>query len=90
MLSTLDADYKHLSWKEVRRVIDENRIDHFIRKPSDLRRYREYCDKLVKEYGSVMAFVMQERLRWHDLTPAGQPFSDDGEFCISGLDRVAN
>ena len=70
-----------MSWTEVRELINGNRLDLFIRKPSDLRRYREYCDKLVKEYGSVMAFVMQERLRWEDLTPAGKPFSDDGEYC---------
>lgn len=90
MLSTMDADYRYLSWREVRELIDGNRIDLFIRKPSDLRRYREYCDKLVKDYGSVMAFVMQERLRWDDLTAAGKPFSDAGEYCMHRLDRAVD
>jgi hypothetical protein len=82
MLSTLDSDYKYLSWKEVTDLINRNRIDLFIRRPSDLRTYREYCDKLVKEYGSVMAFVMQERLKWNDLTPKGEPFSDASDIKI--------
>lgn len=80
MLSTRDKDYKFLSWEGVVDFIHRNRIDLFIRKPSDLRRYREYCDKLVKEHGSVMAFVMQERLRWEDLRPMGEPFAHAGEF----------
>ena len=80
MLSTLDKDFKFLGWSGVVDLIQRNRIDLFIRKPSDLRRYREYCEKLVKEYGSVMAFVMQERLQWEDLTPRGEPFCEPSEF----------
>lgn len=91
MLLTQDKDYKFLSWEGVVDLIHHNRIDLFTRKPSDLRRYREYCDKLVKEYGSVMAFVMQERLRWEDLRPRGEPFADAGKFAcdsrrIGGID----
>ncbi|KAL8835982.1 MAG: hypothetical protein Q9170_003105 [Blastenia crenularia] len=56
---------------------EENRIDRFVRVPSDLRRYLEYNSKLKKEHGSVMEFVLKERLRWTDLTPKDTvPFSD--------------
>ena len=59
---------------------ETNRLDSFQRVPSDLRRYLEYNAKLKKEYGSVMAFVMQERLQWNDTKPKNPiPFSDPGK-----------
>ena len=57
--------------------IEDNRLDRFVRVPSDLRRYIEYNAKLKKEYGSVMDFVVKERLKWTDLKPTdAAPFSD--------------
>ena len=59
--------------------IEDNRIDLLLRTPSDLRRYLEYMAGLEKEYGSVINFVIKERLRWADLTPQGEvPFSNSG------------
>jgi Protein of unknown function (DUF3605) len=59
--------------------IESNRIDLFHRVPTDLRRYLEYMAELEKSYGSVMKFVIQERLRWTDLTPqSGVPFGNSG------------
>ena len=47
--------------------------------PSDLRRYLEYNAKLKRQYGSVMNFVLQERLRWESVCMKGEaPFSDPG------------
>jgi len=44
-----------------------------------MRRYLEYTTKLARDYGSVMNFVLKERLRWTDLTPQGEiPFSNAG------------
>ena len=80
MLSIPDAEYRPNTWQEVRQMIHDNRIDLFRRAPSNLRRYREYCDKLVKDYGSVMTFVVQERLQWKDLTPKGEPFVEPGKY----------
>ncbi|KAI5245264.1 hypothetical protein E4T43_03289 [Aureobasidium subglaciale] len=80
ILATSDADYRRLSWSEVQRLINTNRIDLFQRVPSDLRRYKAYTAKLKDEYGSVMSFVMTERLRWQDLVPKGEPFSDSGRL----------
>ncbi|KAI6981166.1 hypothetical protein KC318_g14611 [Hortaea werneckii] len=74
ILSTPDARYQRQSWQEVQDLIKTNRLDLFQRVPTDLRRYREFTTKLAKDYGSVMAFVMQERLRWRDLKPKGRPF----------------
>jgi hypothetical protein len=61
-------------------VPGSNRIGDFHRVPSDLRRYRQYTDKLKREYGSILNFILSERLRWIDLKPTGPPFSTPGEF----------
>jgi hypothetical protein len=79
ILSTPDSDYRRLSWPEVQDIIRTNRIDRFQRLPSDLRRYLAYNAKLKKQYGSVMNFVMSERLKWHDMVPNGEPFQNAGK-----------
>ncbi|KAL9047457.1 MAG: hypothetical protein Q9206_006772 [Seirophora lacunosa] len=62
-----DQDYERLTWPEVRKVIEDNQLDRFVRVPSDLRRYLEYNAKLKKEHGSVMDYVVKERLQWTGL-----------------------
>lgn len=64
-----------------------NRIDRFQRLPSDLRKYLEYTAHIKAQYGSVMRFVVKERLCWGDgdagdLKPKGRPFEFDGMACI--------
>jgi hypothetical protein len=51
-----------------------DRVDKFHRKPSELRRYRQFTYYLVKEYGSIMAFMLSERLKWSSTEPEGRPF----------------
>lgn len=53
ILSTPDSEYHPQTWSEVKGLIRDNRLDLFERLPSDLRRYREYCWKLERDYGSV-------------------------------------
>ncbi len=65
-----------------------NQLDRFVRVPSDHRRYLEYNARLKKKHGSVMNFILKERLRWTDLEqkdPA--PFRDPatGAFSSSSL-----
>ena len=58
-----------------------NRIDRFQRLPTDLRKYLEYTSQIKARYGSVMRFVVEERLHWGDgLQPKGRPFEYDGSF----------
>lgn len=82
ILSTPDGLYVRQTWGDVTRFIRENRLDMFQRLPSDLRLYRQYCAKLVSEYGSVMNFVMKERLGWETLNTTGKPFEQPGEHII--------
>ncbi|EME83693.1 uncharacterized protein MYCFIDRAFT_85064 [Pseudocercospora fijiensis CIRAD86] len=81
-LRTPDAAYRRQTWDEIQRFIRENRLELFQRLPSDLRLYREYCSKLIREYGSIMDFVLQERLEWEELSPSGPPFSNPADIKI--------
>ena len=82
ILATPDTEFRRLSWPEVQELIRTNRIDLFQRVPSDLRRYKAYVAKLKQQYGSVMNFVMAERLRWQDLVSRGEPFSNSSEIIL--------
>ncbi|KAL8843815.1 MAG: hypothetical protein Q9176_001777 [Flavoplaca citrina] len=65
---------------------EQNQLDRLVRVPSDHRRYLEYNAKLKKKHGSVMNFVLQERLKWADLEqkdPA--PFRDPATADIKTL-----
>lgn len=60
-----------------------NDIGKFQRLPSDLRRYLEYMFYLKQKYGSIMDFVVSERLHWDQeggLKARGQPFECDGTY----------
>ena len=82
-LATYDEDYTRTSWADVGDLIRSNRLDGFRRVPSELRRYREYTAKLTRDYRSVMAFVMAERLRWKDLRPKSTvPFACAEDYKI--------
>ncbi|KXS94127.1 hypothetical protein AC578_5311 [Pseudocercospora eumusae] len=81
-LATPDAAYRRQSWDDVQGFIRENQLQLFQRVPSDLRLYREYCSKLIREYGSIMNFVLQERLKWQDVRPSGPPFSNPDDIKI--------
>jgi hypothetical protein len=59
-------------------VTGSGRVDLFHRVPSDLRRYRQFTHRLQKEYGSIMNFIVNERLQWKTMTPKGKPFECDG------------
>ncbi|MCJ1329348.1 hypothetical protein MMC10_006027 [Thelotrema lepadinum] len=124
ILSTPNAEYRRLSWQEVRELIgmspvsylllialqegggsgffrpfiahsipivnedlqirkDSNRIDLFRRYPSDLRGYRKHVFYLNAEYGSVMNFVLWEKLRWQDQRPSSaEPFTNPDDLKI--------
>ncbi|TKA62826.1 hypothetical protein B0A49_12382 [Cryomyces minteri] len=74
ILSTPDSQYRRQSWSTVQEIVAKDRIDLFQRVPSDLRRYLEYTAQLKQQYGSVMDFVVKERLKWDRVVPRGKPF----------------
>ncbi|KAI4155149.1 MAG: hypothetical protein LQ340_001185 [Diploschistes diacapsis] len=80
ILATPDSEYRRLTWDEVKSLIGlagNNRLDLFHRVPSDLRLYRKYVYTLNREYGSIMNFVLWERLKWEDIRPSNAaPFTN--------------
>ncbi|KAJ2990615.1 hypothetical protein NUW58_g2856 [Xylaria curta] len=83
ILSTPDEEYHVNTWPEVQKLILDNRLDLFQRVPSELRRYLEFNWKLKQEYGSVMNFILSQRLRWDvPLMPKGKPFECDEDIKI--------
>jgi hypothetical protein len=67
-------------------IPDSNRIDRFSRSPTNLRNYREYVHRIQKSYGSVLNFMVQQRLCWTDMTTSGSPFSDPADIKITHND----
>jgi hypothetical protein len=65
-------------------------VDKFHRKPSELRRYRQFTHRLVKEYGSIMNFIVNERLQWESMVPRGKPFEHEGNGPDHGCTCMSN
>ncbi|KAG9199112.1 hypothetical protein G6514_009030 [Epicoccum nigrum] len=82
IIGTPDEEYALLTWLEVRELVRIDRIDKFHRKPSELRRYRAFTYRLVKEYGSIMNFILNERLQWSSMQPRGKAFEFDEDIKI--------
>ncbi|KAI6712568.1 hypothetical protein JHW43_004886, partial [Diplocarpon mali] len=83
IISTPDSSYRTLTWAEVREIIANNALDVFQRIPSDLRRYFAYSYFLKQKYGSVMNFVVRERLGWREpIVAEGKPFQSEGDVKI--------
>jgi hypothetical protein len=75
ILSTPDDEFHILTWPEVRAIIAANRLDLFQRVPSDLRRYLAYNWQIKQQWGSVMEFVLSQKLAWEvPVSPRGRPF----------------
>ncbi|KAL5459755.1 hypothetical protein PMIN07_005679 [Paraphaeosphaeria minitans] len=82
IIRTPDSEFKRLTWDEVKHLISIDRVDLFHRVPSELRRYRQFTHRLVKQYGSIMNFIVNERLQWKSMSPRGRPFEYDEDVKI--------
>ncbi|KAL7628612.1 hypothetical protein AAE478_000127 [Parahypoxylon ruwenzoriense] len=83
IIGTPDSSYHVSSWAEVQHIVAENRLDAFRRVPSQLRRYLEYTWRLRQDHGSVMNFVLSQRLHWDaPVQPRGKPFECEDDIKI--------
>lgn len=84
IIGTPDSEYRVATWPEVQKIVADNRLGAFRRIPSHLRRYLEYTWQLKRDYGSIMKFVLDKRLRWEaPVTPRGKPFEfNDDDITI--------
>lgn len=82
-VSTPDDLFQTLTWPQVQAIITSNHLEAFQRIPSQLRRYLEYVHNLRKAHGSVMTFILRERVRWPEtITPEGKPFEKESDIKI--------
>jgi hypothetical protein len=84
ILLTPDTSYTVLTWASVRSLIASNRIDLFQRLPSELRRYLHFTYTIKKEYGSILAFILNERLGWREpvVTKGKRPFEEEEDVKV--------
>ncbi|KAK4105504.1 hypothetical protein N658DRAFT_122004 [Parathielavia hyrcaniae] len=83
IISTPDNEYEIDPWDVVRHKVAQNRLELFQRVPSELRRYMAFTWRLKQEYGSVMSFILTQRLQWTlPITPRGRPFEFDDDIKV--------
>ncbi|KAK4238654.1 hypothetical protein C8A03DRAFT_33305 [Achaetomium macrosporum] len=83
IISTPDSEFEVDSWEVVRQKVARNRLELFQRVPSDLRRYLGFTWKLRRDYGSVMNFILTQRLQWTlPITPRGRPFEFEDDIKV--------
>lgn len=83
IISTPDTEYHASTWQEVQQIVRDNRLGLFQRLPSDLRRYLGYTWKLKQDYGSIMNFILTQRLHWEmPLVPKGDPFETEEDIKV--------
>ena len=87
IMSTPDSQYHVLTWLEVREIIATNRLDLFQRLPSELRRYLAFNWQIKQEYGSVMQFVLSQKLCWqHPVIAEAAPFKSPNDLQVKWND----
>ncbi|KAG9238355.1 hypothetical protein BJ875DRAFT_480464 [Amylocarpus encephaloides] len=83
ILSTPDSEYPILSWEEAQELVKANQINLFHRQPSQLRRYHFFSHHVRKKYGSLLNFILSQKLEWTEpVTPAGNPFEKEEDIKI--------
>ncbi|KAH8153148.1 uncharacterized protein LAJ45_02735 [Morchella importuna] len=79
-LETPDESFKLMTWEDLKLIIENNRLEDLKRVPSDLRRYISWSKKTREEYGTILAFILKERLGWKDLKPQNlAPFACEAD-----------
>lgn len=69
---------------------ETNTLEQLKRLPSDLRRYLAWSHNIKRSYGSITAYVIQQRLHWKPLTTTPPtfshyspvPFSDPRDYVV--------
>jgi hypothetical protein len=95
ILATPDHLYHRQTWQEVQQLIHDNRLEDFTRVPSDLRAYRQFCADVAESHGSLLSFILKERLGWQlesGNAPAdmGAGFEDPSKSCFLYLQEPFN
>ncbi|KAF2859414.1 hypothetical protein K470DRAFT_99401 [Piedraia hortae CBS 480.64] len=77
ILSTPESSFPLLDWPTILAIVETNSLEKFIRTPLSLLKYRAYCHEITNTHGSVMNYMLRERLNWTEpVTPRGGLFED--------------
>ncbi|PFH61026.1 hypothetical protein XA68_18391 [Ophiocordyceps unilateralis] len=87
LLSQTDDDFVPHSWRELKSIIEKNDLSALKRKPSDLDQYIKWTTDMKKQYGSITAFILANRLpsAWGQppFSPQSQvPLNDAADYKV--------
>jgi hypothetical protein len=66
-LSLRDSDFTPHSWSNLQHLISTGQLDELKRWPSALKAYLAWTAHVKQKYGSVMTYLLQQRLFWTPL-----------------------
>ncbi|KAJ4367439.1 hypothetical protein N0V83_007022 [Neocucurbitaria cava] len=91
-LSLTDAEFTPHSWSNLQHLISTHQLEELKRWPSALKAYLAWTAHVKDKYGSVMAYLLQQRLFWDPIEDETQalrfdvrnvvPFADEDDFKI--------
>ncbi|KAJ5164000.1 uncharacterized protein N7500_005830 [Penicillium coprophilum] len=75
LLAMTDEEFVYHDWEDLKSIIARNDLGVLMRKPSDLRRYLAWTHETKTQYGTIMNYICQQRLKWHlpQNTASGTP-----------------
>ncbi|KAJ5943673.1 hypothetical protein N7516_003841 [Penicillium verrucosum] len=65
LLAMTDEEFVYHDWEDLKSIIARNDLSALRRKPSDLRRYLAWTQETKAQYGTIMNYICQKRLKWH-------------------------
>jgi hypothetical protein len=91
-LSITDAEFTPHSWSNLHHLISTNQLDELKRWPSALKAYLAWTAHVKEKYGSVMTYLLQQRLFWKPIDDGSgalkfeinnsTPFADASDYKI--------
>ncbi|KAJ5508189.1 hypothetical protein N7527_010332 [Penicillium freii] len=65
LLAMTDEEFVYHDWEDLKSIIARNDLGALKRKPSVLRRYLAWTQETKSQYGTIMNYICQQRLKWH-------------------------
>jgi hypothetical protein len=91
-LSLTDAEFTPHSWSNLHSLISAGRLEDLKRWPSALKAYLAWTAHVKEKYGTIMAYLLQQRLHWDPVddgsgaltfnAKSATPFTDPADFLI--------
>lgn len=95
-IDPVTGSFRLFSWSELTRIISDGALHVLTRTPDQLRLYKTWKTGITERFGSVEAYVLQERLGWTDhndddtTTPLLTPTSLSTSTASSGWKCLKN